>query len=121
MFPSRSAIAHFFLGKSNGLKRIVSKAKLDQILQESKTSDQVRNLWHTGLAWSDTNIQKKLLRVKGRSENGDIYVTYGANIKITVRPAYLGDIRSGYSREEVSFYIGFTMEGPVAYGVEYDS
>uniref|UniRef100_A0AAV2LPR5 SAM domain-containing protein n=1 Tax=Knipowitschia caucasica TaxID=637954 RepID=A0AAV2LPR5_KNICA len=121
IFPSRSAIAHFFLGKSNGLGRIVSKAKLDQILQESKSTDQLKTLWHTGLVWGDPAIQEKLLRVKGRSENGDIYVTYGTNIKIMIRPAYLGDIRSGYSREDVSFYIGFTLEGPVAYGVKYEN
>uniref|UniRef100_A0A3B4AQV0 SAM domain-containing protein n=1 Tax=Periophthalmus magnuspinnatus TaxID=409849 RepID=A0A3B4AQV0_9GOBI len=112
--PSRSAIAHFFLGKSSGLKRIVSKGKLDTILFESYASDDNPNLhhvWHSGLAWSNQKIQEKLLRVKGSSENGDIYVTYGANTKIMIRPAYLGDIRSGYSREEVSFYIGFTLEG----------
>ncbi|XP_033823144.1 sterile alpha motif domain-containing protein 9-like [Periophthalmus magnuspinnatus] len=123
MFPSRSAIAHFFLGKSTGLKRIVSKVKLDQILVDSYPSDGNTNfhhLWHSGLAWSTPSVQEKLLRVKGRSENGDIYVTYGANIKIMIRPAYLGDIRSGYSREEVSFYIGFTLEGPVAYDVKYE-
>uniref|UniRef100_A0A3B4BAJ0 Uncharacterized protein n=1 Tax=Periophthalmus magnuspinnatus TaxID=409849 RepID=A0A3B4BAJ0_9GOBI len=121
--PSRSAIAHFFLGKSSGLKRIVSKGKLDTILFESYASDDNPNLhhvWHSGLAWSNQKIQEKLLRVKGSSENGDIYVTYGANTKIMIRPAYLGDIRSGYSREEVSFYIGFTLEGPVAYNVKYE-
>ncbi|KAK7929765.1 hypothetical protein WMY93_006160 [Mugilogobius chulae] len=124
IFPSRSAIAHFFLGKSSGLKRIVSKAKLDQILFESNPTEDdypnLHSLWHSGLAWSTRNIREKLLRVKGKSENGDIYVTYGANTKIMIRPAYLGDIRSGYSREDVSFYIGFTLEGPVAYDVKYE-
>lgn len=134
MFPSRSAIAHFFLGKSSGLKRIVSKTNLDKILYESAPrltqdgatlksddSSKLHHLWLTGQAWRAPNIQEKLLRVKGRSENGDIYVTYGTNTKILIRPAYLGDIRSGCSREEVSFYIGFTLEGPVAYGVKYDN
>uniref|UniRef100_A0A8C6SRS9 Uncharacterized protein n=1 Tax=Neogobius melanostomus TaxID=47308 RepID=A0A8C6SRS9_9GOBI len=65
--------------------------------------------------------QVKLLRVKGHTVNGDIYVTYGTNTKIMIRSAFRGDIRSGCSREEVSFYIGFTLEGPVAYGVEYEN
>ncbi|XP_055013855.1 sterile alpha motif domain-containing protein 9-like [Boleophthalmus pectinirostris] len=123
IFPSRSAIAHFFLGKSSGLKRIVSKTKLDQILLQSCHSDDYpsfHHLWHSGKAWNTHNIQDELLRVKGKSENGDIYVTYDTNTKIMIRPAYLGDIRSGYSREEVSFYIGFTLEGPVAYGIKYE-
>lgn len=129
MFPARSTIAHFFLGKSSGLKRIVSKAKLDQILdrvskQDSSSSESTHSrkhhhLWQSGAAWNRPEVQYELLRIKGKSENGEIYVNYGANLKILVRPVYLGDIRSGYSQEEVSFYLGFTMEGPVAYNVKY--
>ncbi|XP_067434269.1 sterile alpha motif domain-containing protein 9-like [Thunnus thynnus] len=132
MFPARSVIAHFFLGKSNGLKRIVSKAKLDQILirvsrQQASCSGQstqprnLHHLWQSGAAWNEPEVQGKLLRIKGKSENGDIYVNYGGNLKMLVRPVYLGDIRSGCSREEVSFYLGFTMEGPVAYDIKYEN
>uniref|UniRef100_I3K5H7 SAM domain-containing protein n=1 Tax=Oreochromis niloticus TaxID=8128 RepID=I3K5H7_ORENI len=130
MFPARSTIAHFFLGKSSGLKRVVSKAKLDQIVaraskQDSTYSDEStysrnpHHLWQSGAAWNYPEVQRELLRIKGKSENGELYVNYGANLKILVRPVYLGDIRSGYSQEEVSFYLGFTMEGPVAYNIKY--
>ncbi|XP_035516842.1 sterile alpha motif domain-containing protein 9-like [Morone saxatilis] len=128
MLPARNAVAHFFLGKSSGLKRIVPKVKLDQIVSKqasnSGQSSQPRNLhhlWQSGAVWNEPEIQKKLLRIKGTSENGDIYVNYGGNLKMLVRPVYLGDIRSGYSREEVSFYLGFTMEGPVAYNIKYEN
>uniref|UniRef100_A0A3Q3L554 SAM domain-containing protein n=1 Tax=Mastacembelus armatus TaxID=205130 RepID=A0A3Q3L554_9TELE len=115
MFPARSAIAHFFLGQSHELKRIVPKAKLDHILIK------LHHQWQSGTAWSEPEVQKKLLRIKGKSENGVIYVNYGGNIKMLVRPIYLGDIRSGYSREDVSFYLGFSMEGPVAYDIKYEN
>ncbi|XP_034043685.1 sterile alpha motif domain-containing protein 9 [Thalassophryne amazonica] len=132
MFPARRAITHFYLGKSNGLKRIVSKVTLDKILfdlvkQQADCSDQSshpskpHHLWQSGAAWNKPEVQNKLLRIKGTSENGDIYVIYGANLKLQLRPAYLGDIRSGYSREAVSFYVGFTMEGPVAYDIKYEN
>ncbi|XP_071319421.1 sterile alpha motif domain-containing protein 9-like [Trachinotus anak] len=132
MFPVRTAITHFFLGKSSGLRRIVSKVKLDQILvsvskkddsrcSQSSQSRNLHHLWQSGAAWNEPEVQKKLLRVKGKSENGDIYVSYGGNLKMLVRPVYLGDIRSGYSREDVSFYLGFTMEGPVAYNIKYEN
>uniref|UniRef100_A0A3Q3K099 SAM domain-containing protein n=1 Tax=Monopterus albus TaxID=43700 RepID=A0A3Q3K099_MONAL len=114
MFPARSTIAHFFLGQSSGLKRIVSRVKLDQILMNVSSQK-------SGAAWSEPEVQKKLLRIKGKSENGDIYVHCGSNLKILVRPVYLGDIRSGYSQEKVSFYLGFTMEGPVAYDIKYEN
>lgn len=121
MFPARSAIAHFFLGKSDGLKQIVSKVKLDQMISCSSQSQSfdLHHLWQSGKAWSHPQVQRKLQRVIGKSENGDIYVNYGGNLKMLVRPVYLGDIRSGYSREDVSFYLGFTMEGPVAYDIKY--
>lgn len=130
MFPVRSAIAHFFLGKSKDLKKVVSKVKLDQILMEvskqqassngqGRQSPKVHYMWQSGEAWNEPEIQKKLLRIRGQSEQGRIYVHYGGNCNIEVRPVYLGDIRSGYSREEVSFYLGFTMDGPVAYNITY--
>ncbi|XP_074518573.1 sterile alpha motif domain-containing protein 9-like [Halichoeres trimaculatus] len=132
MFPARSAITHFFLGKSDGLKRVVPKVKLDHILiavskQQAGSGDQCRQqrslqfLWQSGAAWNEPEIQKKLLRVRGHSEQGEIYVNYAGNLKMQVRPVYLGDIRSGYSREEVTFYLGFTMEGPVAYNIKYQN
>ncbi|XP_040924267.1 sterile alpha motif domain-containing protein 9 [Betta splendens] len=121
MFPARSAIAHFFLGKSSGLKRIVSKVKLDQILMSYSPSRNLHHLWQSGEAWNKPEVERNLLRVKGTSENGDIYINYAGNLKLQVRPVYLGDIRSGYSRENVSFYLGFTMEGPVAYNIKYES
>lgn len=106
--------------------------KLDQILtnvseQQASFSGQrsqpqnLHHLWQSGEAWNKPEVQKKLLRIKGKSQNGEICVYYGGNLKIPVRPVYLGDIRSGNSREDVSFYLGFTMEGPVAYNIRYEN
>ncbi|XP_076001040.1 sterile alpha motif domain-containing protein 9-like isoform X2 [Genypterus blacodes] len=122
MFPARSAIAHFFLGKSRELKRIVSKVNLDSICAERSSPQQyLHSLWQSGAVWKKKEVQEKLLRIKGISESGSICVNYGGNLKMKVRPAYLGDIRSGSSREDVSFYLGFTMEGPVAYDIRYET
>ncbi|KAM9770664.1 sterile alpha motif domain-containing protein 9-like [Menidia menidia] len=120
MFPARSAIAHFFLGNSSGLRRIVSKVKLDQMVCVRGQSN-LHNLWQSGAAWNVPEVQKELLRIKGKLEKGEIFVNYGGSLNMFVRPVYLGDIRSGYSREEVSFYLGFTMEGPVAYNIKYEN
>nr|XP_046255825.1 uncharacterized protein LOC124064936 isoform X2 [Scatophagus argus] len=88
-------------------------------LIDNWTKEHVRD-WLSGAAWNNPEIQRMLLRIKGKSENGEIYVHYGTQ-KVLVRPVYLGDIRSGYSCEEVSFYLGFTMEGPVAYNIKYEN
>ncbi len=69
--------------------------------------------------WREKEVQNLLQRIKGKTENGVIYVHYGGNLRIPVRPVYLGGLRSGCSMEEVSFFLGFTMEGPVAYDIKY--
>ncbi|MBN3319490.1 SAM9L protein, partial [Atractosteus spatula] len=114
---TKSAIAHFYLGKSTQLRRIVHKGKLDNSLGPEKNSK--NSLWQSGAIWREKTVQNLLLRVKGTTENGDVYVHYDGNLKIPVRPVYLGGVRSGYSIEKVSFYLGFSMEGPVAYNIEY--
>ncbi|XP_031416183.1 sterile alpha motif domain-containing protein 9 [Clupea harengus] len=120
MSPAKSCIAHFYLGKSKGLKRIVHKAKIDQAIDREKRK-KPHQLWQSGAIWKEPWVHQLLLRVKGKTENGEIYVHYPGNLRIPVRPVYLGDLRRGNSMEEVSFYLGFTMAGPVAYDLEYMS
>lgn len=118
MFPCRSCIAHFYLGKSKGLKRIVHKAKIDQVIDSDKRKN-IHQLWQSGGIWKEPGVERLLLRIKGKTENGEIYVYYPGNVRIPVRPVYLGGLRSGYSMEEVTVYLGFTMEGPAAYDLKY--
>lgn len=126
ILSARSPIAHFFLGTSGGLKRLICKGKLDDALSRGshqKTllkSSSLHQQWQSGSIWQIPEVQKLLLRVKGRTENMDIYVNYDGNVKILVRPVYLGSVRSGCSQERVSFYLGFSMEGPVAYDIKYE-
>ncbi|KAG9329287.1 hypothetical protein JZ751_006228 [Albula glossodonta] len=118
LFHARSAIAHFYLGKSKGLMRIVHRRKLEHTVNKEDHISS-RLLWQSGGIWKEPGVEDLLLRVKGKTENGEIYVHYPGNLKIAVRPAYLGGVRSGYSMEEVSFYLGFSMEGPIAYDIKY--
>uniref|UniRef100_A0A673I447 SAM domain-containing protein n=1 Tax=Sinocyclocheilus rhinocerous TaxID=307959 RepID=A0A673I447_9TELE len=118
LFPAKSAIAHFYLGKSKELKRVIHKAKLDQVVDKEKHPN-IHQLWQSGAIWREPEVQNLLQRVKGKTENGVIYVHYGGNLRIPVRPVYLGGLRSGCSMEEVSFFLGFTMGGPVAYDIKY--
>lgn len=124
MFPARSAISHFYLGNSKELKRIISKAKLDHALNRLTSSHSFQTkdqLWRSGAIWKEPEVQRLLVRVKGKTENGDIYIHYDGNVKIQVRPVYLGGVRPGCSVEAVSFYLGFSMDGPVAYDLQYDN
>ncbi|XP_072525469.1 sterile alpha motif domain-containing protein 9-like [Salminus brasiliensis] len=116
MFRARTPIAHLYLGKSEGLERLVSKTFLDSCF--SNVSG--RNiLWQTAEIFKEPAIKDKLLRVNGIIMHGELYAEYG-KLQIPVRPTYLGGIRSGHSTEKVSFYVGFAIDGPLAYDIQYE-
>lgn len=117
MYRTKQPIAYFFLGKGNSMNRLVHKGKIDQCFE--KTAD-INFLWQSGDVWKEKKVQKLLLRLKGRVGNNCLHIEYGINEKITIpiTPAFLGQLRSGRSIEKVSFYLGFSIGGPLAYDIE---
>nr|XP_045016549.1 sterile alpha motif domain-containing protein 9 [Jaculus jaculus]XP_045016550.1 sterile alpha motif domain-containing protein 9 [Jaculus jaculus] len=117
MHRTKQPIAYFFLGKGHNMSRLVHKGKIDQCFK--KTSD-INSLWHSGDVWKEKKVQELLLRLQGRAENNSLYIEYGINEKITIpiTPTFLGQLRSGRSIEKVSFYLGFSIGGPLAYDIE---
>ncbi|XP_017554653.1 sterile alpha motif domain-containing protein 9 [Pygocentrus nattereri] len=116
IFRARAPIAHLYLGKSEGLDRLVSKTVLDGCFNGVP---RLNILWQNGDIFKEEAIKEKLLRVNGIIEQGDLYAEYG-KLQIPVRPAYLGGIRSGRSTEKVYFYVGFAIDGPLAYDIQYE-
>ncbi|KAI7807318.1 sterile alpha motif domain-containing protein 9-like [Triplophysa rosa] len=115
IFRVRNPIAHFYLGKADGLERLLPKSALDSDFSNLRD----RNvLWQNADIFKEQAIKDKLLRVHGTIEEGELYAEYG-KLKIPVRPTYLGGIRSGHSTERVTFYVGFAIDGPLAYDVQY--
>ncbi|KAM6953990.1 sterile alpha motif domain-containing protein 9-like [Aplochiton taeniatus] len=119
LFRKRSTVAHFYLGKQNGLARLVPKPKLDECFGHI-ARNVLAELWRSGDIFKKREIIDRLLRVRGTIELGEVFAIYGKQ-KISVRPAYLGGIRSGFSTEKVSFYIGFAIDGPLAYDIQYEN
>ncbi|XP_063777458.1 sterile alpha motif domain-containing protein 9-like isoform X2 [Pseudophryne corroboree] len=117
MCRAKQPIAHFYLGKNAGLKRLIHKGKLDQSFLGVPVSD-LNFLWQSGAIWKEAATKESLLLLNGRAENDLIYVACGNGIEIPVRPVYLGQLRSGKSIERVSFFLGFSMDGPIAYNIE---
>ncbi|XP_074840838.1 sterile alpha motif domain-containing protein 9-like [Carettochelys insculpta] len=119
MYRYKQAIAHFYLGNSTGLKRLVHKGKIDQFFSDIPGHN-LHSLWQKGYIWEDKRVQELLLRLRGTVADDFVYVEYGIDEKISipVRPAFLGRLRSGKSIERVSFYLGFSMDGPIAYDIK---
>lgn len=116
LFRARAPIAHFYLGKSDGLDRLVSKMVLDSCFSNVS---QRNILWQNADIFKEKPMKDKLLRINGIIEQGELYAVYG-KLQIPVRPTYLGGIRSGHSSEKVSFYVGFAIDGPLAYDIQYE-
>ncbi|XP_044539777.1 sterile alpha motif domain-containing protein 9-like [Gracilinanus agilis] len=118
MCQFKQPIAHFYLGKRSGLHRLVRKITIEQCFGRGVSDMNV--LWQSGDVWKEEKVEKLLLRLKGRTDGELIYVDYGKDekIKIPVRPVFLGQLRSGRSIERVSFYLGFSISGPLAYDIE---
>lgn len=120
LLHKRSTIAYFYLTKEEGLKRLVSKPTLDKSFLSKISRDTLAQLWRNGDIFKEKAIISRLHRVSGTIEQEDVYANYGKQ-KIPVRPARISGIRSGFSTEKVSFYLGFAINGPIAYDIKYEN
>lgn len=103
----------FFIGKGHGLSRYVHKRILEilwvpDVLRDPKTN------WRNESIFRDPDVQERLLRVKGVVRNYRLYATFGGTeIKLDVNR------RDGlWKSGQVSFYLGFTIGGPVAFSIQ---
>lgn len=119
LFRNSSTVAHLYLGKGEELKRLVSKPQLDENFIEMRR-DALAQLWRNGDIFKDKAIINRLHRVSGIIEQGEVFANYG-KLKIPVRPALIAGTRSGFSTEKVSFYLGFAIDGPLAYDIQHEN
>ncbi|XP_077439808.1 sterile alpha motif domain-containing protein 9-like [Vanacampus margaritifer] len=120
LFYKRSTVAHLYLGRESGLKRLVSKPSLDQNFLSKMPRDKLAQLWRNGDIFKEKDISSRLLPVHGTVKQGNVFANYG-RLEIPVHPARRRDIRSGCSTEKVSFYLGFAIDGPLAYYIQYEN
>ncbi|XP_059197740.1 sterile alpha motif domain-containing protein 9-like [Centropristis striata] len=120
LLRKRSTIAHFYLGKGEGLNRFVSKPKLDETFLPKMPRGILAQLWWNGDIFKEQRITSRLHRVSGFTLEGQLFANYG-KLKIPVRPALIGKIRQGFSTEKVSFYLGFAINGLLAYDIQYEN
>lgn len=119
LVKNRGTVAHVYLGKGKGFKRLVSKPQLDDNFRQMHRGT-LAQLWRSGDIFKYEVIINRLHRVSGTIEQGQVYAAY-EKLKIPVHPAFNSAIRSGCSTERVSFYLGFAINGPLAYDIQYEN
>lgn len=110
----RRIYTHFFLGSGAGLGKIVHKSKVETTTKALPVSEK-RIRWYHGEGWKAPEIGKLLRLVSGRTENGNVYLEGPQNFEFNVPALNVSSVP--HSNENVTFYLGFTMRGPVAFNV----
>ncbi|NWI24418.1 SAM9L protein, partial [Sula dactylatra] len=116
---SRQPVALFYLAKGSGLNRFVHKGKIDQLFVSHSEQD-LNSLWQSGNIWKEQAVQDLLLPLHGRTEDKIIYIDYGSNetFRIPVQPVPSCISKNGPNVERVSFYLGFSIAGLLAYNTQ---
>ncbi|XP_076580796.1 sterile alpha motif domain-containing protein 9-like isoform X2 [Chaetodon auriga] len=103
-FKSRYLRPLFFIGKGRDLSRIVHR----KVLQSD---------WSDETIFQDPMVQERLLQVEGVVKNYRVFATVGGkDIEVDANQR-----KSLWKPRQVSFYLGFTIRGPVAFCIKTKS
>ncbi|XP_046894931.1 sterile alpha motif domain-containing protein 9-like isoform X2 [Hypomesus transpacificus] len=110
----RRIYTHFFLSNGSGWNKIVHKSKVEANTKILSVSEK-RMKWFRGEAWKMPEIAHLLKTVSGWTEDGVIYLTGPKQRTFCIPPLNIASVP--YSNENITFYLGFTFRGPVAYNI----
>ncbi|XP_053482699.1 sterile alpha motif domain-containing protein 9-like isoform X2 [Ictalurus furcatus] len=112
----KRAVVHFYLGKRTGYDRLITQKDIDTCVGSHKTG-QLQN----GKIWGNKKVQSMLRRVTGNvSKNAIMADTSNPNVKVAVSPLFKSQL-CGVWGDRVSFFVGFSMNGPVALDIQPES
>ncbi|XP_020359573.2 sterile alpha motif domain-containing protein 9-like [Oncorhynchus kisutch] len=108
-----------FLGKGEGLSRLVHRSKIDNLFvkENQMARPEARTDTISGEVWRKPSVQDLLLPVNGVVRQHRVFARVdGKEIEVCA------DQQSKvWKSGDVCFYLGFTIRGPVAYGIQYPS
>ncbi|MBN3294367.1 SAM9L protein, partial [Polypterus senegalus] len=106
--------SYFFLGNGDGLNRLVNSSRLNKETGGAVTEQNLR--WSGYQVWANPQVQKLLRPVQGWTERGKLYIQgNSAGRKIRVPVVHCPSAPT--DDKNVTFYIGFSFSGPVAYNI----
>lgn len=105
---------HYFLKNGKGLDKIVHKSKVEMLTKGLPISER-RIKWFSGEVWKMPEISRLLKRVSGWTEDGTVYLEGPAKKRFPIHALYGASVP--YGNKNVTFFLGFTFRGPVAYNI----
>ncbi|XP_041841872.1 sterile alpha motif domain-containing protein 9-like [Melanotaenia boesemani] len=106
----------FFLGKGQELNRTIHRKVLEMLFYEEnqETKPDWSYNWRNENIFKNSAVQDRLLKVEGVVRNYRVYASVGGT-EIEVEANLQ---RSLWRSRKVSFYLGFTIRGPVAFDIQ---
>lgn len=107
----------FFLAKGKGIKSLCHRWQVPVFVRENPDSQFDNSLW------DHAKTEEKLKRLYGRittsSDGSSTIIVFDNKHGEPIRISKIRGTNKGYdSEEEVSFYLGFSIAGPIAYNVK---
>lgn len=110
----KRAAVHFYLGKDKGYGGLISHRDINSWLGSGQN---ISTQWDDETIWKQVRNSNKLLRVSGEIRNNLIWVE---DVNVMVDPMFRSQLRKEYGTG-VTFFIGFSMNGPVAIDIDFES
>nr|XP_040038392.1 sterile alpha motif domain-containing protein 9-like isoform X2 [Gasterosteus aculeatus aculeatus] len=105
----------FFVGNGKGLDRMVHRKVLENLLLE-QSQETKQDPWSGERMFHDPEVQARLVKVEGVVREYRLFATIGG----AVVELEANNQDSLWKPRRVSFYLGFTIRGPVAFAVQTD-
>lgn len=105
---------HFFLSNGTGFEKFVHKSKFETITKMFSVSEK-RLKWFSGEVWKMPEMSKLLKCVTGWTEDEKVFLEGPKEMKFHIPALKASSVP--HNNENVTFYLGFTLKGPVAYNI----
>uniref|UniRef100_A0A3B1IHV1 Sterile alpha motif domain-containing protein 9-like n=1 Tax=Astyanax mexicanus TaxID=7994 RepID=A0A3B1IHV1_ASTMX len=110
----KRAVVHFYLGKKTGYQRLITQKEIDKCVELEQSMQ-------NGNMWKNEKVRSILRKVTGTVNRcGIVADTSNDHLKVQVFPMFRSPL-CGDLGAKVSFFVGFTMNGPVALGIQPES
>ncbi|XP_053564117.1 sterile alpha motif domain-containing protein 9-like [Bombina bombina] len=107
----------FFHGKGHGLQKIMHRSKIEKRIEAPLNERKMKWINLDVSEEEENHVHRLLKAVHGWTENGKVYAQgHCKNQKIEILPLNYSSVPHG--NENVTFYLGFTFLGLVAYNIQ---
>ncbi|MBN3314148.1 SAM9L protein, partial [Atractosteus spatula] len=115
-FFFKRPVIHFYLGQKQNYGKLVSRRQVVKCLDSDQ---QDSTLWYNDKVWKQETVQQLLQRVTGVVQDRKIMAdTPNPKVKLQVIPERMSRISGLDKGTRISFYIGFSINGPFAFDIK---